>query len=86
MSYYDDDGHPIGIEDEPRDDGTTNEWDGRPGLSCEGLRDLIIEILRADPRFADVDPSASGFLDPPGIAVLMAKPVELEFLIEVRTG
>ncbi|MGA5220979.1 hypothetical protein ACPCAE_33620 [Streptomyces cinereoruber] len=85
MTYYDDD-HTIEIDDEPRDDGLTPEWDGQPGLSPEGLRNLIVEILRADPRFADVAPAASGPLDPPGIAVLMAKPVDLEFLIEVSTG
>ncbi|MGP3691753.1 hypothetical protein ACTVZO_45230 [Streptomyces sp. IBSNAI002] len=55
-------------------------------MSTEELRDLLVEILRADPRFADVDPAEGGYLDPPGVAVVMAKPVDLDFLIEVRTG
>lgn len=66
-------------------DGMTDVWDGAPGLSCEGLRDLIVELLRADPRFAAVAPD-----NPPpgdsGISVLMADPVDLDFYIEVRTG
>jgi len=68
-----------------RDDDLTDGWDGRPGLSCEGLRDMIVDLLMADPRFAAVGPDAPG-MEPPGIHVLMAKPVDLEFYIEVRTG
>ena len=68
-----------------RDDELTDSWDGRPGLSCEGLRDMIVELLMTDSRFAAVGPDNPG-ADPPGIAVLMARPVDLEFYIEVRTG
>ncbi|WDM17045.1 hypothetical protein J3S85_39770 [Streptomyces lavenduligriseus] len=67
------------------DNDMTDGWDGRPGLSCEGLRNMIVELLRADPRFAGVAPDNPG-MDAPGIAVSMAKPVDLEFYIEVRTG
>ncbi|MFZ3475193.1 hypothetical protein ACODT3_41250 [Streptomyces sp. 4.24] len=56
-------------------------------MSVEELRDLLVEVLRADPRFADVDPTGPSLApDPPGIAVVMAAPVDLDFLIEVRTG
>lgn len=65
-------------------DAMTDEWDGKPGLSCAGLRDVIVELLKADPRVAAVGPDDPG-LDP-GIAVEMAEPVDLEFYIEVRTG
>lgn len=67
-----------------RDDDLTGVWDGNPGLSCEGLRDVIMELLKADPRFAAVDPDDPG--PDAGIAVQMAKPVDLDFYIEVRTG
>lgn len=77
MGYYIDD-------EKPRDDGMTDVWDGRPGLSCEGLCDVIVELLKTDPRFAAVAPDSPG--PDPGIAVEMAKPVDLGFYIEVRTG
>lgn len=67
-----------------RDDNVTDVWDGRPGLSCEGLRDMIVELLKADPRFAAVGPDNPG--PDPGIAVEVASPVSLDFYIEVRTG
>ena len=54
-------------------------------MRCAELRDLIIELLEADPRVAAVGPDPKYALDGvPGIALTMASPVDLDFFIEVH--